>query len=265
MRPEILFDLFKSVTTLQGVGPRHAKALETVTGGDRLVDLLWHLPVNIIDRRYAPTVAEANTGVVATMTVEVVSHKKPHNRRSPYKVECRDETGYLTLVFFHAHEDYLKRELPEGETRVVSGVVERFSNTLQMTHPDHIGMEEETDKLKRIEPVYGLTAGLSLKAVDKAITAALEETPELPEWLDEAQIKQQGWQPWKPALSAVHTPDSAQALEPTCPARQRLAYDELLANQLALAVVRRTLRRQAGRPIVPTGKLSKIVLDVLPF
>ncbi|MBT4889705.1 MAG: ATP-dependent DNA helicase RecG, partial [Rhodospirillales bacterium] len=132
MRPEILFELFKSVTTLQGVGPRNAKTLETATGGDRLVDLLWHLPVNIIDRRYAPKIAEANAGVVATMTVEVLKHKKPHNSRSPYKIECRDETGFLTLVFFHAHEDYLKRALPENETRVVSGTVERFSNTLQM-------------------------------------------------------------------------------------------------------------------------------------
>jgi ATP-dependent DNA helicase RecG len=265
MRPEILFELFKSVTTLQGVGPRNAKTLETATGGDRLVDLLWHLPVNIIDRRYAPKIAEANAGVVATMTVEVLKHKKPHNSRSPYKIECRDETGFLTLVFFHAHEDYLKRALPENETRVVSGTVERFSNTLQMTHPDHIGTEEEIEKLKRIEPVYSLTAGLSLKAVDKAITAALAVTPELPEWLDEAQYKQQGWLPWKEALLQAHAPDSALALEPDFVHRQRLAYDELLANQLALAVVRRTLRRQQGRSIQPTLALQQIVLDALPF
>ncbi len=265
MRPEILFDLFKPVTTLKGVGARIAKSLESVTGGDRLVDLLWHLPVTIIDRRYAPSIADARPGIVATMTVDILSHKKPHNKRSPYKIDCKDDTGFMTLVFFHAHEDFLKRTLPEGETRVVSGVVERFESSLQMTHPDHMGTVDDIEDIMRVEPVYGLTAGLSLKVIGKAIAATLETVPTFPEWLDSAQIKKQDWEPWKDSLLKTHAPENAFELEPNALHRQRLAYDELLANQLALALIRRSMRRLKGRKIAPTGEIQSTITSALPF
>ncbi|MCH8213261.1 MAG: ATP-dependent DNA helicase RecG [Proteobacteria bacterium] len=264
MRPEILYPLFAPVTTLSGVGPRIAKSIDKAAG-PRIVDLFWHLPNGIIDRRHAPRVADAEPGVVATMTVRVVRHQKPGNPRRPYKVYCADDSGTLALVFFHARPDYLRRVLPEGETRVVSGTVEIFGREIQITHPDHIGTLEELDRLQAVEPVYPLTAGLTLKVLGRAVRAALEKAPGLDEWIDRAFLARHGWKPWHAALGEAHAPADAAALEPTSAARQRLAFDELLANQLALALVRANMRRVAGRGLEGDGRLRRKVTQALPF
>ena len=266
MRPEILFKLFAPATTLPGVGPRIAKLIAKVTGGERVVDLLWHTPVGLIDRRFAPPVAEAPAGAIATMTVRVEAHRPPPAPRVPYKVICADRTGRLELVFFHAKADYLLKALPIGETRVVSGRIEHFGGRVQMTHPDHIGTVEDLGRLRAVEPVYGLTAGLTLKTLNKAISAALERAPaKPPEWLDPDYRRQQGWVAWGDALAAAHAPQSESGLVPTTPARSRLAYDELLANQLALALVRARMRRLPGRRVVGDGRLRRPVVAALPF
>jgi ATP-dependent DNA helicase RecG len=264
MRPEILYPPFEPVTTLKGIGPRIAKGLENLCG-ERIVDLYWHLPSGLIDRRYAPTVADAEPGRVATLTVTIDKHIKPPNKRLPYKIITSDDTGTLVLVFFHAHSDYLIKTLPEGETRVVSGTCERFGQEMQMTHPDRIGTVAEIDQLKSVEPVYPLTAGVSLKILGKAMAGALERVPELDEWQDPEYFKKNGWKPWGTALKEAHAPLSMDDLEPTAPARKRLAYDELLANQLALSLMRLHMHKTAGRGIRGDGSLQEKVLAALPF
>ncbi len=264
MRPEILYPSFEQVTKLKGIGPRIAKGLENLCG-ERIVDLYWHLPSSLIDRRYSPTVAEAQPGRVATLTVTVDKHVKPPNKRLPYKIVTSDDTGTLVLVFFHAHGDYLLKTLPEGETRVVSGTCERFGEEMQMTHPDRIGTVAEIDQLKTVEPVYPLTAGISLKVFGKAMAGAMERVTELDEWLDPEYFKQNNWKPWNEALLEAHSPISMDDLEPTAPARRRLAYDELLANQLALSLMRLHMHKAAGRGISGDGSLQEKVLAALPF
>ncbi|HAQ33242.1 MAG TPA: ATP-dependent DNA helicase RecG, partial [Rhodospirillaceae bacterium] len=172
MRPDILFSLSSPVTTLSGVGPRIAKQIAKAAG-EHVVDLCWHRPSSLIDRRFSPKIAEAPDGAVATITLSVDAHLPPHNRRLPYRVRCSDETGILDLVFFHAHPDYLMKVLPEGETRIVSGRVEYFRDEVQMTHPDHIATIEERDSLETVEALYPLSAGLTQKTIGKAVKAAL--------------------------------------------------------------------------------------------
>ncbi len=264
MRPEILFPLFAPVTSLPGVGPRSAKSIEALAG-PQVVDLCWHLPSGVIDRRYAPKIAEAEPDRVATLILRVGQHLAPRNPRQPYRVACFDDSGEISLVFFHAHADYLTKVLPEGETRVVSGRLERFGGRLQMTHPDHIGPLEELARMKRVEPVYPLTGGLTLKPLGKAIRAALERAPEPPEWLDAALVTRERWPAWRAALGAAHAPEGPEALSPLTPARRRLAYDELLANQLALALMRHHQRSQHGRALRGDGRLCDKVIAALPF
>jgi len=264
MRPEILFRLFAPVTSLTGVGPRIAKLIERVAG-PHIVDLCWHLPSGLIDRRFAPKIIDAPAGTVATMTVHVDQHLPARTKRLPYKVICSDETGTMSLVFFHGHADYLRKSLPEGEMRVVSGRVERFGEEIQMPHPDHIGTVDELAKLQSVEPVYPLTQGLSLKVLSKAIQGALKQLPDLPEWNDPAFLRQQKWPDWKTAVLSVHAPEGEKDLLPEAIARRRLAYDELLANQLALALVRAHMRRLPGRAIEGDKHLQNNVLSALPF
>jgi len=264
LRPEILFPLFAPVTALPGIGPRLAKLIERLAG-PKVVDLLWHLPTGIIDRRYAPKAAEAEPGRIATLTVTVEAHVPPRNPRLPYRVRCRDDSGEIELVFFHGRPDYLHKVLPEGETRVVSGKVERFRDAIQMTHPDHIGTLAELASLQSVEPVYRLTAGLTPKPLAKAIRAAIERAPDLPEWIEPEFLKRQAWAPWRESLRAAHAPESEDDLSPDTGPRSRLAYDELLANQLALAVIRARQRRLPGRSTKGDGTLAARVTAALPF
>lgn len=265
MRPEILFNLFTPTNTLTGVGPRIAKAIETLRGNSRLVDLIWHFPIGIVDRRHSPTIEDAVPGSIATITITIDKHRKAPTKRAPYRINCHDDTGNMTLVFFHAREDYLRRILPEGEVRIISGQVEDFSGEVQMTHPDHVVTLEERVSLQKVEPTYGLTAGLSQKVLFKATNAALLQLPELPEWLDASLQKKNQWLSWKASIQHVHAPDQLSDLDPLSSHRCRLAYDELLANQLALALVRRSARKFKGRSVTGSGDIREQVLKSLPF
>jgi ATP-dependent DNA helicase RecG len=264
MRPEILFPLFAAARSLPGVGPKIAPAVERVAG-PRVVDLLWHLPTGTIDRRYAPTIADAEPGRVATITVRVEHHLPPPSRRQPYKVLCTDGTGTLTLVFFHAYRDYLERLLPQGTTRVISGTIEAYGAERQMTHPDHVVTCDDRQSILTVDPVYGLTAGLTAKTLTKIVRAAVSLAPGLDEWLNPALLQLKGWPTWREALRLAHAPQNERALSPTTPHRSRLAYDEILANQLALAIVRKRLRHGAGRSVRGNGRLTRQALDALSF
>ena len=264
MRPEILYPLFTPVTALPGVGPRIGALIERICG-PQVVDLLWHLPSGLIDRRFSPAIADAPAGAIVTITVMVEAHSPPRNKRLPYKVHCSDESGFLDLVFFHAKSDYLERVLPIGEQRVVSGRIESYQGIAQITHPDHIAEPAERASLQTVEPVYPLTTGLTLKPLNRAIGEALERAPEMPEWDDPAWLERRGWTGWRESLRAAHAPQSEADLDPAAPARARLAYDELLANQLALCLVRSRQRRMPGRSLDGDGRFRQRALDALPF
>jgi len=264
MRPEVLYPLFKPLNTLKGVGPKLEPHLVRLCGS-HVVDVLWHLPSGSVDRTFEPKVIEAIPGQVATITVRIGQHKAPPNRRRPYRVICHDDTGTLILTFFHAHGDYLTKTLPEGELRVVSGLIEQYGDEIQMSHPDHMVKIEDKPKILRLEPLYPLTHGVSQKVLGKVIHHVLDEVKPLTEWLEARFSAKQGWPAWNEAVLKAHNPLSLQDLASYAPARIRLAYDELLANQLALGLVRRGMRRAKGVKTLGNGHLRQKILDTLPF
>jgi len=273
MRPIELTPLFASLQSLTGIGPRLILLLKkclTLPPGvvePRVLDLLWHLPSGVIDRRAEPTVADAVPGAIATLKVRVLKHKAPprSNTRAPYKVQTEDDTGRLDLVFFHAERKFIERQLPVGETRYVSGRIERYNDTLQMSHPDYIVAPEARDELPLLEPIYPLTAGLSGKVVQKATRQALERVRAVPEWQDAAWLKARGWPGFKEALQRLHRPTDAADVATGGAPWQRLAYDELLAGQLALALVRQNFKTRPGRSVKGDGRIRAAIADALPF
>ena len=264
MRPQVLFPLFAAITTLPGIGPRNAKLIERLAGA-RVVDLLWLLPRDIIDRRYMPTVAAAEADRIVTLKVTIDAHMPPPTKRRPYRIKCSDDSGDLILVYFHARPDYLHRTLPEGSLKIVSGRMEHYQGGAQMTHPDYVVDPEDAESICRVEPVYPLTADISPKTLNRAVKAAVELTVDLPEWLDPAFFRQKGWADWRTALQRAHAPDEIASLSPLSESRARLAYDELLASQLALALMRRNQRLQSGRENGGDGRVRRLVSQSLPF
>ena len=265
MRPEILFPLFEPVTAIPGVGPRIAGLIGRVAG-PRKIDLCLKLPTGLVDRRFAPAVAEAPEGRIATFTLLIEEHRPPpRGARLPYKVRCRDDTGALDLVFFNARPDYLASALPVGETRVVSGLVEWYRSTPQIAHPDVIERPERWTPAKAVEPVYPSTQGLGPRVYRRAVAAALDAAPALPEWQSPSVLARGGWLAWREALLGAHRPEDAGGVTAGHPARRRLAYDELLASQLAMALVRHHQRRSAARPLALGGPAFRAVEAQLPF
>jgi ATP-dependent DNA helicase RecG len=263
VRPAILDKLFAPVTALPGIGSGIAKLFERLAG-PLVLDLVWHLPSGIIDRRASPPIRQLEPDGIATIAVRVEAHQ-PGFRRRPYRVLCTDNTGTLTLVYFNVKGDQLARLFPLGAERVVSGRVEFYGGMPQMAHPDLVLRPDELDHLRPIEPVYPLTAGLSPRVVQKAVGAALDRLPVLPEWIDPALRERRGWPAWGDAVRRAHAPEVEADLSPTTPARARLAYDEIFASQLAVALVRAQRHRQKGRAIVGTGTLSRPVEAALGF
>ena len=270
MRPALLDPLFAPVATLPGVGPKNAKLFDRLLGksdGARVLDLLLHLPHATLDRRARPKIAEAPRDALVTIEVRVVEHRPPANARSkaPFKVLVEDDTGDIELVFFLAHHEWVKSRLPVGATRWVSGRLEMWDGHLQMVHPDRVLDAEELAKLPPVEPVYGLTEGLYPRTIQKAAQAALTRLPRLLEWVDDASLSRLGGLSFAEALTAFHNPQSPQDIEPPSPASRRLAYDELLANQLALTLVRARMRDLAGRVNASQGQLAARLLSALPY
>ncbi|MGV8996010.1 MAG: ATP-dependent DNA helicase RecG [Parvibaculaceae bacterium] len=264
MRPEILFPLFAPLRSLPGIGPK----LEGLLGklvGPKVVDLCWHLPVGLVDRRKRPKIADIQDGEIVTVEVTVGLHIVPRLKKLPYRVHVSDDSGEMQLVFFNPHGDWLARTLPEGATRIISGKVEFYQGQPQMSHPDHIVAPEDIASLPLLEAVYPLTAGVTLKPLQKAVKAAVERAPELAEWQDGPWLKSQGWSDWRSSLQAAHAPESSAALDPHDVSRARLAFDELLANQLALGIVRLRMRKLPGRVIHGDGHLRAKVTAALPF
>ena len=265
MRPEILFPLFADAETLPKVGAKTARLIERACGGRPVRDLLFHAPASLIDRRKQNAVADAPDGEIATLEVHIDQHLGREGPRRPYRVRASDDSAFLTLAWFHAKPDWLRRIAPEGATRIVSGKVERFGSEIQMLHPDHIVAPGEADQIPEIEPVYPLTADLSGKMLRAAIALSVERAPDLPEWLDQPMRDREGWPGWLEAVTAMHAPQAVEDLKPTTPGRMRLAYDEILAHQLALSLTRARRKALPGRAISGDGKIVSVVLKAAPF
>ncbi len=275
MRPAALTSLFSSVTNLKGIGAKVEKLLlklvrSSAREGEttvRLIDLLLHLPSGVIDRRERPTIDSLPQEGIVTIEVTVGKHSVPprHNKRVPYRIDCFDDTGTIGLVFFHIRGDYLQRLLPVGEKRFISGRIEWYSGMPQMVHPDHMLSASEFAKMPLLEPVYPLTAGVSGKTLGKAIQQALGDFPTLPEWQEPNWLAKQKSPSFADALARAHSPQDGDDLEPHSPLRERLAYDELLANQLALGLVRKNMKSAAGRVIDGDGRLRRQIVETLPY
>ncbi len=214
MQHDLLAPLSAPLITLRGIGPALAALLARATGGERVLDLLFHLPESYLDRRDRPTIAHARAGEVATLAVEVVRHEPPANSRQPWKVVVTDGTGFAELVFFRFTRE---SQMPTGAQLLVSGRLDRFGDRLTMPHPDHVVPAEQEGALPRIEPVWQLTAGLWPRQVARAMAQALDRVPALPEWHDAALLRRENWPGFGAALRAVQQPDALPDPTPSPP------------------------------------------------
>src|ERR1700734_3879194 len=245
MRPPSLNPLFAAFPALPGIGPKLEKVFARLLGrgeGEppRVIDLLFHLPAGFVDRRNQPKLSEVTPDTVATVKVTIDGHRPPppNRPRAPYSIDASDDTNTLTITYFNARRDYLEKLLPVGEVRYVSGTATFYDGHLQMLHPDRVVDAGGFASLPLLDPIYPLTEGLGPNQVRKAMDLALARLPVLPEWQDEAWLSRNAYPDFSDALRTVHRPEQPEDITPEGAAWSRLAYDELLASQLALALLR---------------------------
>ena len=273
MRPSLLDPLFAPAASLPGIGRKTADLLARIVPGDaegrevRVLDLLFVSPTAIIDRRSRPGVARAAEGAIVTLELRVDRHQPPPPGKAnmPYRVFACDDTGEIALTFFNAHRASLEKRLPVGADVLVSGRMEWFNGRPTMVHPDHIVPIAEAANLPDVEPVYPGTAGLSPKVLRRAIVAALARLPPLPEWASAERLETQNFPSFADALFRLHHPRDALDADPLSAAWRRLAYDEFLAGQIALALVRKRFRRAQGVARHGDGRLRALLRAALPY
>lgn len=263
-RPEILFPLFASTTSLQGIGDKSAKLLSQI-GIETPRDLVFTLPQSGNDRRAVAAIKDAVLPGIVTLEVKILAHIPPRTKGRPYHVLVTDKVTEFRLVFFHARSAFLQAQLPVGQRRVISGKVELFDGQPQMPHPDFIFPVEKAGDIPEFEPVYPLTAGVSQKVMSKAVNAAVGRIPQLDEWIDPKQKAKAQWPDWNAAVQSAHAPQQSADLSAQSVARQRLAYDEFMAHQLTLGLARQSRRAKPGRSSLGTGLLQDKVLKNLPY
>jgi ATP-dependent DNA helicase RecG len=271
MRPTLLNPLFAEITSLKGVGEKQAKLFAKVLGREqqsvRILDLVLRLPSGMVDRRHRCTIAELPQAGIVTLEIIVGKHKPPPPNKPgiPYRVMVHDDTGTMTLVFFKVFGDHIRSTLPEGERRFISGTIDWYNGEPQMAHPDYIVSADAFAQLPAIEPVYPLTAGLAGKAYGKAAMQALAKMPQLPEWQNEAWLQRNAFPSFSHAMNLCHAVTPVEVLDPEHPAHERLAFDELLANQLALSLVRTHMKRASGRVLRGDGHVQNKIVAALPY
>lgn len=257
MRPEILNPLFAALTDLKGVGPQLAKPL-TRLGLERVVDILFHLPTGLISRFPVERLDEAQAGQTIIVDVTAQDYRPGRSPRAPFGVEAFDGAGdHVRLVYFGRTSGLARKLFPLGETRRVSGRLDLYGDMRQIVHPDQVVEPGDGASIALHEPVYPLTEGLTNARLSQLAAVALERRPELAEWIDAPLLASRGWPAWREAVERAHAGPRDEA------ARDRLAYDEIFASQVALMLIRQGLRNRNGRAIVGDGRLTHALK--LPF
>jgi ATP-dependent DNA helicase RecG len=248
MRPETLNPLFTDTESLEGVGPKLRKPLEKL-GLTRVRDLAYHLPDRFVQRRAVTDLDAVGEGEQIVVALTPIEHKASRNGRGPYRVLAQDVKGNVLAVTYFGRASYTaKKLLPVGEQRWVAGRVDRYGDMLQIVHPDHIAEDSAGLMGHLVEPVYSLAEGLTQPKVGGLVAQAMERAPELPEWIEPGVLEKHRWPVWRDALVLAHKAEHPAA-------RDRLAYDELLANSLALLLVKQANRARRGQPLKGDGSL----------
>jgi ATP-dependent DNA helicase RecG len=276
MRPAVLNPLFADVTGIKGIGPAIAKKLQKLFGklesdSVRVLDMVLHIPVSILERKLADSVTGVKDGDVVTLIVDVEKHEpgSTYSRHAkalkPYTIRCKHPSGFINIVYFHAKAEFLAKQFPIGQKRLISGVFQRTDYGYQIAHPDIVTTPEQQSRIERLEPVYGLTYGISQQMMIRFIEACVQKLPELEEWCDTAFLSREQMGAWKQSLYRLHHPVRMDDLQPDSHYRRRMAYDELLANQLALAIVRNRTRRKAVELPSVINPLKEHCIQLLPY
>ncbi len=264
MRPEKINKIYSEINILPGIGPK-IENLFNKMGIYRVLHFLWHIPYNVIKRQKHLNIHDAEINSLVTLKIKILKHNPSRFKRQPYKINCICGDTPIDIVYFYARHPVVRAALPVGKERYVSGKLDFFRNTYQITHPSHVIDSSELNQLKDIEPVYGLTGGLSQRIVLKYIEKILSTLPTFDEWIEEKIISKYSFKSWNTSIKCLHNPENPNDLINNNIYRRRLAFDELFAHQLAISIIRNSNFKKKGLKFNSKSLLVDKFLLNLPF
>ena len=231
--------LVKKVTALNGVGSKISNLLKKKKI-EKISDLLWHLPRGHTDRSNLQTLDTLEIGKIATIKVKVTKYNFPRIRNLPNKVICEDEHEKIDIIFFNSREGYIRKILPLNSIVIISGKVNHYKNKYQITNPDYIVPIEKQEFVNKIIPKYSLTEGLSESVYRKLIDKVLKKISNLEEWHTKDILEKIGNVSWSESIFYLHEKKDNDL---NSKYYRRIAYDEILSNQLVLSQVRKRIKK----------------------
>jgi ATP-dependent DNA helicase RecG len=257
--------LFESTLNLPSVSEKTFLALNRLSCG-RIIDLLLYFPCDIIRRNFYPdlSLVEPKSLIVINLEIQDIVQSFTRNRKKITKILGLYGKNQVTLTYFNYAPYYIINKLVIGNKYIVSGKLERLSLAeYQISHPE-IYLSDEC--LKNVDPKYPLTFAITSKQITKLVTYSLGLVPGLSEWLPDEIVQKRSWVSWFESVKRLHNPTSFNDLLPDSIFKQRIAFDELLASQLALKLIRMNKDRfTKGCAIEINHNLRNKVLGKLGF
>ena len=264
MRPEKINSIYLPISNLQGIGPK-IESLFNKMGIFRMLHFLWHIQYNVIRRQKHSNILDAQINSLVTLKIRILEHKSSKFRRLPYRINCLSGENSINIVYFNARHPVMRSTLPIGKEKYVSGKLEYYKNTFQITHPTHVFDANEINQLKESEPVYSLTSGLSHRIVLKYLDKILNSLPIFDEWIEESIIKKYSFYSWNLSIRAIHNPENTEDFVNNNIYRRRLAFDEMLAHQLAIGIIRNVNKKSKGLNFIKESDMANNLIKKLPF
>ena len=264
MRPAHLDLLLSPINKLKGVGPKIENIINKL-GINLNIHFLWHFPYKIIEKKYYENIHDAPLNQFVTLKIEVIKHYPSKFRRQPYRVSCLANETAIDIVYFNARHPVIRSILPPKSFKMISGKLEFFKNKFQITHPSNIENITDIQLLREKEPVYSLTAGLNMKTFIKLSNQVLDSIPNLKEWIEERLLLKYNFISWKEAIEKLHNPEIEDTYSEKNVFRRRLAFDELLAHQLAICIIRTIDNKKISVVFKNNNKLKNNLIKNLEF
>ena len=266
IRPQFLFPLFGSLENLKGIGSKTVLNLKKI-GIYKPLDFLYSFPTNLKTRVFANTVSDLNVNKVVIIKIKIIKHNFKYFK-GPLNIEVTDGLKKINLIFFNAKNDWIKKNFPIEQERIISGKLEKYKNQFQIIHPDYIEKIFDIDKIPVIEPIYSLTKGISqkvfLNSVNQILQLISEEISNC-EWINKKRLKEMNWTDFKNSLKKIHNPKTNEDISLNSNYRLRLAYDELLSHQLSLVIARSFSKKNTKKRKKIGYKFSTLMKKRLPF
>ena len=246
---KILLDPIEKIV----INRKYAKILKDLIG-DQIIDIVFYMPINFIFSSHCIKWEELSDKMNAILKVKIKSHFKNYRvKNSPYIITAIFDYKTINLIFFSKYTGYLKKVFPINSEILINGKVDIFNKKYQISHPEIISYETSNNTIFR-KVIYRQKGGVKSNSIERIILNTLKIVPNLEEWNEDLKNYLEFLPSWRESINSIHRPDSLEMFKKDSVYFNRLAYDEMLANQISLEIIRNNFFKKSGNAYIKSKK-----------